>query len=116
MTNKNLPDQTKDKKTDRTNGPADKNTPEMGSSRAVNQGGNSGSHPEASDKRRGPERKSETGVPNAGRDITTGSDGFDGQGRRHDGDEDRGVTNDDHKGDVSAENEQRNIGDKGTKG
>lgn len=97
MTNKNLPDLTPEKGTDKANKGANTNTPEMGSTRSVNQGGNTGSHPEANDDRRGPERKSDTAVPNPGRDITTGSDGFDGQGREHGSDVDRGAPNANHQ-------------------
>ncbi|MBK8500117.1 MAG: hypothetical protein IPL52_15165 [Flavobacteriales bacterium] len=97
MTNKNLPDLAADKRADKADNGARTNTPEMGSSRSVNQGGNSGSHPEANDDRRGPVRKSDSTVPNPGRDITTGSSGFDGQGREHEGDVDRSATNADHK-------------------
>jgi len=92
MTNKKLPDPAKDKKADRKNGPADLNMPEMGASRAVNQGGSSNSHPEANDERRELTRKSDPEIPNPGRDITSGSDGFDGQGRERDGDQDGSVT------------------------
>ncbi|MBK9176354.1 MAG: hypothetical protein IPM46_08440 [Flavobacteriales bacterium] len=97
MTNKNLPDPSADKRTDKANKGATTNTPEMGSTRSVNQGGNASSHPEANDDRRGPARKSDSAVPNHGRDITSGSDGFDGQGRQHDDDVDRSAPNADHK-------------------
>lgn len=97
MTNKNLPDLSPVKRADKANKGANTNTPEMGSTRSVNQGGNTASHPEANDDRRGPARKSDTAVTNPGRDITSGSDGLDGQDRQHDGDVDRSLTNANHK-------------------
>ncbi len=123
MTNKNLPDLSTDKKTDLIKDPADTKKPEMGSARSVNQGGNSGSHPEAIDDRRDLTRKSDATVPNPGRDITTGSDGFDGQGRDRMNDENRDLTKADHidKGadregrKNAAQDEHRNTERKGTK-
>lgn len=93
MTNKNLPDLAADKRAGKADKDALTSTPEMGSSRSVNQGGNSGSHPKANDDRRDPARNSDTTVPNPGRDITTGSGGFDGQGRERNSDVDRSPTN-----------------------
>lgn len=106
MTNKNLPDLSTDKKTDLTKDPADTKKPEIGSARSVNQGGNSGSHPEANDERRELTRKGDATVPNPGRDITTGSDGFDGQGRDRMNDKDRDYTSSDHM-DKDADREGR---------
>lgn len=104
MTNKNLPDRISDAKKDIAHKPAGTNKPEMGPTPSVNHGGNSGSNPEANDERRGPARKSDPAVPNPGRDITTGSTGFDGQGRERTRDEERDRTSPDHM-DESADRE-----------
>lgn len=113
MTNKKLPDLAPEKTTDKAKNTTDKHKPEMGSARAVNQQGNSNSHPEANDERRELTRKSDPAVPNPGRDITTGSDGFDGQGRVPDGDQNNSVTNADHDStDAAVQSDQRKLGRK----
>lgn len=84
MTNKNLPHLSDEKGMETTNGTVDQKQPDTGSYRSVNQGETSGMHPEASAPRGNPTVKSEIGVLNPERDITTDSVGSDGQGREHD--------------------------------